>query len=155
MTTTAPTPSPGKARGKKERRPFGKRQMVREKTLGEEIIEGLQEAIAYERGQVTGLRILEPVSARDVKVRPAPEYTGEEVAAVRARLNLSQAVFALVLNVSPETVRAWEQEKRSPDGAALRLLEIAEHRPDLLLGATTIEVKSHIRKRTFGRVAEK
>ncbi|MGH7721094.1 MAG: helix-turn-helix domain-containing protein [Gemmatimonadaceae bacterium] len=150
MTTTAPKPG-----RKKEGRTLRTRRMVRENTLGEEIIEGLREAIAYERGEVTGLRLLEPVSARDVKVRPAPEYTGEEVAAVRARLNLSQAVFALVLNVSPETVRAWEQEKRSPDGAALRLLEIAEHRPDLLLGATAIEVKSRIRKKVFGKVAEK
>jgi DNA-binding transcriptional regulator YiaG len=34
-------------------------------------------------------------------------------------------VFAQVLNVNPETVKAWEQGKRQPDGAASRLLELA------------------------------
>ena len=46
---------------------------------------------------------------------------------------LSQPIFAAALNVSPETVRAWEQGKREPDGPTLRLLEVAEQHPEVLL----------------------
>ena len=51
---------------------------------------------------------------------------------------LSQPVFAAALNVSPETIRAWEQGKRTPDGATLRLLEVAEHHPDVLLASVQL-----------------
>ncbi len=48
-------------------------------------------------------------------------------------MGLSQAVFARVLNASSDTVKAWEQGKRQPDGMALTLLEIAERHPKVLL----------------------
>jgi putative transcriptional regulator len=48
-------------------------------------------------------------------------------------MGLSQALFAQVLNASPETVKAWEQGKRVPDGMALALLEVAERSPDVLM----------------------
>ena len=66
-------------------------------------------------------------------MRPVPSMGPREVAAVRAGLSLSQRVFAQVLNVSPETVRGWEQGKRTPDGASLRLLELARAYPDWVL----------------------
>jgi putative transcriptional regulator len=48
-------------------------------------------------------------------------------------LQLSQAVFARVLNVSVRTVQAWEQGLRQPSDAALKLLTIAKKRPEGLL----------------------
>jgi len=30
-------------------------------------------------------------------------------------------------------VRSWEQEKRVPDGAALRLLQVADRHPEVIL----------------------
>ncbi len=50
----------------------------------------------------------------------------------QGELRLSQPVFAKLLNVSPETVKAWEQGKRVPEGAAVRLLEVAEDHPEVL-----------------------
>jgi putative transcriptional regulator len=50
-------------------------------------------------------------------------------------MGLSQAVFADALNVSRETVRAWEQGKREPGGATLRLLEVAERHPEVIMDA--------------------
>jgi putative transcriptional regulator len=58
---------------------------------------------------------------------------------------VSQRVFARVLNASAETVKAWEQGKRQPDGMALTLLEIAENHPEALL--------SRIQLRDGGRPA--
>jgi putative transcriptional regulator len=37
---------------------------------------------------------------------------------------VSQAVFAKLLNISPETVKKWEQGKRHPTGASLKLLNM-------------------------------
>ena len=74
-----------------------------------------------------------PVTARRATVVPAPALGRSDIVTLRKHLGLSQPVFARALNVSPETVRAWEQGKREPDGAALRLLEVAEDHPDWLL----------------------
>ena len=52
---------------------------------------------------------------------------------IRGHMALSQPVFVATLNISPETVRAWEQGKRKPDGPTLRLLELAEQHPEVLL----------------------
>jgi putative transcriptional regulator len=55
---------------------------------------------------------------------------------LRSRLNASQAVFASYLNVSTKLVQAWESDRRSPEGAALRLLRLAEQAPELLLASS-------------------
>ena len=55
--------------------------------------------------------------------------------AIRERLNCSQAVFAMMLNISPKTVQAWEQGVREPGDAALKLLTIAKKHPEILLEA--------------------
>ena len=105
----------------------------RKPSIGAQILEGLREAIAFERGEVQAAVHRVPVTARDAAAAPAPGYTGERIAELRGRLRLSQVVFAQALNVSPETVRAWEQSKRAPEGAALRLLQITEEHPQVVL----------------------
>ena len=52
---------------------------------------------------------------------------------VRNRLGLSQAEFALRIDVSLETIRNWEQGKRSPTGAAKALLRLLDKAPQLAL----------------------
>ena len=48
----------------------------------------------------------------------------EDIKILRLKERLSQAVFAHYLNVSESTVRQWEQGKKSPGGAALKLLHL-------------------------------
>lgn len=104
----------------------------RHSDLGKEIIQGLEEAIAYERGELPDVRTERvEITARRANASFPPEFDAARVFKVRSSLSLSQPVFAAVLNVSPETVRAWEQGKRVPDGAAARLLEVAEEEPSL------------------------
>jgi putative transcriptional regulator len=108
--------------------------MTARKTVGARIVAGLEEAVAYIRGDAHGVRVrLVPLTARTARVRPAPRYDARRIAALRARLRLSQPVFARALNVSPDTVRAWEQGKRRPDGAALRLLQVADRHPAVIV----------------------
>ncbi|MCK9607358.1 MAG: helix-turn-helix domain-containing protein [Methylomonas sp.] len=54
---------------------------------------------------------------------------------VRKRLGLSQAEFSRRIDVSLETIRNWEQGKRSPTGAAKALLKILDKAPEAALAA--------------------
>ena len=103
-------------------------------TIGDEIIAGLREAIAYERGHRTGAAFKRaPISARSVDAMPAPTFTSKDVVAIRRRLGISQAVFARLLNVSSATERSWEQGLNTPGGPSSRLLQIATANPEALL----------------------
>ncbi|MFN8594327.1 MAG: type II toxin-antitoxin system HicB family antitoxin [Thermomicrobiales bacterium] len=64
-----------------------------------------------------------------------PRYTPDQIRQIRRTLDISQHVFAVALNVSRGAVRSWEQGTRQPDGAAMRLLHIAETHPDILFGS--------------------
>jgi putative transcriptional regulator len=50
---------------------------------------------------------------------------------VRARTQLTQAQFAARIGVPIETVRNWEQGKRSPRGPARALLKVIDAVPDV------------------------
>jgi putative transcriptional regulator len=102
--------------------------------LGALLIEGLQQAIAYERGELTNVRVVtvEQVTARKAHVELPPWYAPFLIREVRQKLAVSQAIFAQMLGVSLSSVRAWEQGRREPDGPARRLLQIAELHPQVL-----------------------
>ncbi|MES2944319.1 MAG: helix-turn-helix domain-containing protein [Pseudomonadota bacterium] len=55
-----------------------------------------------------------------------------EAAQARAKMGLSQQAFALLLGVSPRTLQDWEQGRRSPTGAAKKLLQVAVAHPEVL-----------------------
>jgi len=55
------------------------------------------------------------------------------IAAIRRQMNVSQSVFADLLNVPKATAISWERGLRSPSGAAVRLLQIAKNSPKALL----------------------
>jgi putative transcriptional regulator len=52
---------------------------------------------------------------------------------VRKRLGLSQMEFSTRIDVSLETIRNWEQGKRSPTGAAKALLRVLDRAPEAAL----------------------
>lgn len=52
---------------------------------------------------------------------------------VRARMGLSQGDFAYLLGISVRTLQNWEQGRREPTGPAMRLLQIADRHPEILL----------------------
>lgn len=49
---------------------------------------------------------------------------------IRGRTGLTQAAFAARIGVPVETVRNWEQGKRSPRGPARALLKVIEEAPE-------------------------
>jgi putative transcriptional regulator len=101
-------------------------------TLGERLVESAREAVRIEGGEAKPARVTR-YTAAGATVEPPPRYVPDRIRGIRGHMALSQPVFAATLNVSAETVRAWEQGKREPDGPTLRLLEVAEQHPEVLL----------------------
>lgn len=118
--------------------------MTEKRNLGDELVEAFEQMSDIENGKPQdGVRIRRVArTARESAVTAAPRYSYLRVSKLRARLKLSQPLFAQALNVSAETVRAWEQGKRHPDGAALRLLQLTEKRPTLLLSMVREKVRA-------------
>ena len=109
-----------------------KTQTQTKRTFGQQLLESAREAVEIEGGTKEPARVTRYTAATS-EVEAPPRYLAERIREIRDHMALSQPLFAAALNVSPETVRAWEQGKREPDGATLRLLEIAERHPDVLL----------------------
>jgi putative transcriptional regulator len=69
------------------------------------------------------------------KPRRAFKYDELDVKKIRQRLGLSQTKFSALLDISPATLRNWEQSRRKPHGPARVLLRIAEKNPKSVLEA--------------------
>lgn len=61
-------------------------------------------------------------------LRPVPEYSSAQIRALRTSLELSQPVFAGLLNTSVSTVRSWEQGEKKPSGPSLKLLNLIDRK---------------------------
>ena len=58
--------------------------------------------------------------------------SGEDIAALRNFIGLTQAEFAKAMEISVHTLRNWEQGRRKPEGPALALLRIAARHPRII-----------------------
>ena len=63
------------------------------------------------------------------------EFAPADVKAIRERLELTQAEFALMIGVSVATLRNWEQGRRQPEGPARALLKVAAENPEAVAKA--------------------
>ena len=57
-----------------------------------------------------------------------PDYSPEEIRALRERLHISQAVLASVINASANSIQKWERGVKKPSGTALKLLHLLDRR---------------------------
>ena len=97
------------------------------KPLFERLKTGMEEAIRHSKGEIVLKTTV--IELPD----PPPVIQADEVARLRLDHEMSQAVFARVLNVSIKTVQSWEQGTRKPSAAALRLIQIFDKDPDGVL----------------------
>lgn len=88
-------------------------------TLFDDLKQGLEEAIAYEKGQGTA-------RVKTYMITPVREYSNAEIREIRMRAGMTQEVFASYMGVSKKTVEAWEGGRSHPTGPAFRLLEVLE-----------------------------
>jgi putative transcriptional regulator len=92
--------------------------------LGNELIEAMQEALAYAKGEI------EPTRVHHVEVPAAPDTR-----AIRKSLGLSREKFAARFHLSPRTVQEWEQGRRRPDRAVAAYLTVIARDPDAVVNA--------------------
>ena len=86
-------------------------------TLFDDLKQGLEEAIAYEKGQGTA-------RVKTHMISPVREYSNIEIREIRMKAGMTQSVFASYMGVSKKTVEAWEGGRTHPTGPVFRLLEI-------------------------------
>ena len=58
--------------------------------------------------------------------------SGDDVAALRRFVGLTQMKFAQAMGISVHTLRNWEQGRRRPEGSAIALLRIAARHPRII-----------------------
>ena len=87
-------------------------------TVGESIIEGLKQAIAWTHGENDRVRVT-PVQVPEVDVRK-----------VRTKMGLSQAQFATKFGFPPATLRNWEQGRSRPDAPTRVFLAVIAKHPE-------------------------
>lgn len=90
--------------------------------LGEvlESVEGLHRA-----GIITKRQLAEFEALCHAKPDEMPP---QRIKSLRESINLSQAVFASVLNISVSTVQKWEVGDKKPSGPSLKLLDLIERK---------------------------
>lgn len=81
----------------------------------ESIMTGLNEAVEYEKGRGKARTV-------QLTVAPVPDFTAEEIKAIRRSLKMTQSTFAALMGVSKKTVEAWEAGTNIPRGTARRML---------------------------------
>jgi putative transcriptional regulator len=57
---------------------------------------------------------------------PVEPLQPAQIKRIRVRANVSQAVFAALLNTSVSTVQKWEIGQKRPTGTALKLLHLVQ-----------------------------
>ena len=91
------------------------------------ILEGVHETALglYEAG------VMDQVTMREFDLLCLPKIEKlepQKIKAIRETAQVSQAVFAALLNTSVSTVQKWEIGQKCPSGTALKLLHIVEKR---------------------------
>ncbi len=102
-------------------RKVGKAKTTR---LGQDIIAGLTEVLAWQRGELdlAVVEIPDPIPPKRIK-------------AIRRKAAKSVRVFSQRFGLPAKTVRQWEQGARRPDTASSLLLEVIDKNPDVVEAA--------------------
>lgn len=86
-------------------------------TLFEDLVQGLNEAISYEKGEGQA-------KVKTYTIPPIKEYSSAEIRTIRQKTGMTQKTFAYYMGVSQKTVEAWEGGRTHPTGPTFRLLSI-------------------------------
>ena len=93
-------------------------------TVFDKIALGLEEAIAYEKGELEAKKT-------KITVEPVTEFSASEIKNIRNSAGMTQIVFANFMGVSAKTVEAWESGRNKPEGPARRIFSLLKSDPEL------------------------
>ena len=99
--------------------------MKTNRRLFDELVQGIEEINQHLAGKIT-------LKTYKVERAPKPEVTPQVIRDTREKLNLSRAVFAHELHVSPRTLEKWEQGLTKPNEQAATLILLVRKYPDTL-----------------------
>lgn len=88
------------------------------------IMEGLNEALAYARGELN-----DGAKVHKVTIAEIDEFSPNEIREIRMRANMTQSVFASCLGVTKKAVEGWEGGRSHPNGPVRRMLKIIKNNP--------------------------
>jgi len=86
--------------------------------FAEGLMEGLQEALAWKRGEI---------ALEVVNIDPMPV---ERIRAIRRKVARSARQFETKFGIPASTINNWEQGRRRPDPAGRLLLKMIEQDPE-------------------------
>ncbi len=93
------------------------------------LMNDLREAFAsikdHRAGKIT-LRTSEVPKSKPIKM------PGSRVRRIRARLHMSQEIFARCIHTSRRTLEKWEHDEAHPTGTAAALLALVDRHPDIM-----------------------
>ena len=104
-----------------------KKEIVNKENFEELLLASAQEALDYSEGK------RELRSHFSSLIKEPSKYSKGKIKKARARLGMSQAVFAMVFGVSLSAVQHWEQGLRAMPSSARRLLDLIEKDPETIL----------------------
>lgn len=87
----------------------------------DELMTGLNEAVAIERGELRGRRTV-------YEIQPVKKYDKAQIKQIRTNVGMTQVLFADYMGVSNKTVEAWEKGTNHPTGTACRLISMLENK---------------------------
>ncbi len=90
-------------------------------TAFDSITRGLNEAISHAKGEKVAVKLYKPEAV--------------DVSALRRNMGMTQEQFAARFGFSVATLRHWERGDRSPQGAALVLLNVIKRAPEAVTAA--------------------
>jgi putative transcriptional regulator len=93
--------------------------------LFDELVQGIEEINQHLAGKIT-------LKTYTVERTPRPAVSPEVIRETREKLNLSRAVFAHELHISPRTLEKWEQGLTKPNEQAATLILLVRKYPDTL-----------------------
>ena len=94
--------------------------MAKKQEFGKALLESLQEALAWKRGEIALETVnLDPMSA-------------ERIRAIRKKVAKSAKEFERRFGIPAATISNWEQGRRKPDPTSRLLLKVIESDPDVV-----------------------
>ena len=104
----------------------------------EDLRDGLQEAIDYEKGIGKAKKTVYVIA-------PITKYSNSQIKSIRNNAGMTQSVFTNYMGVSKKTVEAWELGRTHPTGPACRLLSILEQGEESELSFVSSNVVENIK----------
>ena len=92
--------------------------------LFEELKSGLKDATLYEQEKLT-------LKTTTVTSKERTLLSAEEIRSIREKYNMSRALFANFMHISPRTLEKWELGTSKPNEQASTLLALTDKYPDM------------------------